>query len=182
MVIVEDFKKETASVLSDLKRELSGIRTNRPSSSLLEDLKVDYYGQILPLKQIGNIGITPPREIHVQVWDKEAVTSVIKAIESSSLGLTPNADGNVVRVFLPELSEERRAEFVKHVKHIAEEHRIKLRHFRDDANKKIQKGLDDGDVNEDQKFKLKEEVQKETDRVNGEIEKMVEAKTKEINE
>lgn len=182
MAIVEEFKSEIEKVLSDLKRELAGIRTNRPSASLLEDLKVDYYGQVLPLKQIGSIGVTPPRELHVQVWDKEAVASVVKAIEASALGLTPNVEGNTIRIYLPELSEERRAEFVKHVNRIAEEHRIKIRHSRDEANKRIEKAFDQNELNEDQKFKCKEGVQKETDRVNEEIVKMVALKTKEINE
>ncbi len=182
MTIVEEFKNKAEGVLGDLKKEIAGIRTNRPSAALLEDLKVDYYGQVLPLKQIGSIGVTPPRELHVQVWDKEAVAAVVKAIESSKLGLSPNVEGNTIRIYLPELSEERRAEFVKHVNRIAEEHRIKIRHIRDDANKEIQRGFDANELNEDQKFKMKEGIQRETDNVNGEVTKIVAQKTKEINE
>ena len=178
---VEAFKEHAAHLFDDLKRELVGIRTNRPSAGLVEDLKVSYYGELLPMKQVASITVVPPREIDIQVWDKEAVSGVLKAIEASSLGLTAKAEGNVVRLYLPELSEERRAELVKHVKRVAEEHRIVLRHLRDEVNKKLQKSFDDHEINEDQKFALREEVQDHTELVNGDIESLVGAKVAEIS-
>ncbi|MDI6734000.1 MAG: ribosome recycling factor [Patescibacteria group bacterium] len=179
--LLEEFKNQSGHIVEALKKEMNGIRTNRPATALVEDLKVDYYGQFLPLKQLGTVGITPPREIHIQVWDKGVVGSVVKAIETSSLGLTANTEGNVIRIYLPELSLERREELKKHVKRVAEDRRIKIRHLRDEINKKVQKAFDDSELNEDQKFKLKEEIQKQTDKVNQDIEKVIEAKTKEID-
>ncbi|MBI5733061.1 ribosome recycling factor [Candidatus Jorgensenbacteria bacterium] len=179
--IIEEFKTQTAQIVAATQRELAGVRTSRPTAALVEDIKVNYYDQQVPLKQIGSIGVTPPREIHIQLWDMSAVSSVIKAIETSSLGLSANTDGNIIRLFLPELSHERREELIRHVKHVVEEHRIKLRHLRDETNKKIQKSFDSNELNEDQKFKLKEEVQKQTDKTNEDIEKILEAKVKEIS-
>lgn len=180
--IVLEFIREANQIVQALKKELGGIRTNRPTTALIEDIKVNYYNQTLPVRQLGTIGITPPREIHIQVWDIDVVQALVKAIETSSIGLTANVEGNVIRIYLPELSKERREELAKHVKRIAEEHRIKLRHLRDEANKKVQKGFDDHTISEDQKFKLKEEIQKSTETINADIEKTVENKVKEINE
>ncbi len=177
---LEEFKTYALKITDSLKRELGGIRTNRPTTGLVDDIKVSYYNQMMPLKQLGTIGISPPREIHIQVWDAEAVPMVSKAIESSSLGITANIEGNTIRIYLPELSEERREELIKHVKRVTEDHRIQLRHARDEANKQIQKLFDESTVNEDQKFKQKEAIQKETDKVNENINGYVEAKVKEI--
>jgi ribosome recycling factor len=126
--------------------------------------------------------VVPPRTIQIQAWDKEAVNSIAKAIETSSLSLSVSIDGNILRVNLPELSEERRRELVRHVKKVAEEFRISLRLLRDEANKKIQKMLDDDAINENQKFKLREEIQKIVDEVNSAIESALDNKIKEIQE
>jgi ribosome recycling factor len=178
--MIEEFKKQTTTIVSEFKREIAGIRTNRPSPGLIEDIKVSYYGQFVPIKHVGSVGVTPPRELHVQVWDGSAVGLVSKAIESSSLGLSPQVEGNTVRVFLPELSEERRDEFTKHVKKTAEQYRIELRHARDEANKDIQKRLDESEITEDGRFKEREDVQKVIDKANEEIEVLLEEKIKEI--
>ena len=180
--LIQSFKVRTAGIVDRFKKEISSVRTNRPSASFVEDIKVTYYDQTMPLNQVGSVGITPPREIHIQVWDKAATAAVVKAIESSSLGLTPSVEGNVVRLFLPELSEERREEFVRHVKKISEQHRIELRHARDEANKEIKKKEEDGELTEDEKFKVKEEVQKVVDETNKAIETALEGKIYEIKE
>ncbi len=178
--LIEEFKTQGRHLAEGFKKEISGVRSNRPTPALLEDLKVSCYGQIMPLKQVSSINIVPPREMDIHVWDKDAVSAVTKAIESSGLGLSASAEGNIIRVFLPELSKERREELTKHLKHLAEESRIKLRHFRDETNKKIQKALDNGEISEDAKFKLKKEVQDETDKTNEAIEKILERKIKEV--
>lgn len=178
--LVQEFKAHGGRIIQDFKKEIAGVRSNRPSPALLEDLKVKYYEQPLSLKQVGSLSIQPLREIDIHVWEKGAVPAVLKAIETSGLGLSANADGTLIRVFLPELSKERREEFVRHVKHLAEESRIQLRHLRDETNKKIQKSADTGEIAEDQKFKLKKEIQEETDKINEEIEKNLENKIKEI--
>ncbi len=171
------FESEADRILADLKRELSGVRTNRPSAALVEGIVVDYYGQQTPLKHMSSVSIALPREINIQVWDKGAVSAVAKAVETSTLKLSPQVQGNVVRIHLPELSAERRAEFIKHVKKTAEDYRIRLRHARDEANRKTQ-----GDValTEDDKFSEKERVQRAVDKTNDGIEKALEAKIKEI--
>jgi len=182
MDILEKFKQKLKEIVELLKTELSGVRTNRPSAGLLEDIKVEYYGQTLPIKQLGTVGITPPREIHVQVWDKSAVQHIAKAIESSSLGLSTTAEGSIVRVFLPELSEERREEFIKHVKKISEEFRIEVRHERDEVNKEIEKMESKKEIGEDEKFRLKEKIQSAVEDANKQIEELLERKIKEIKE
>lgn len=176
--IIEEFSKHLDFVLCDLKQELSGVRANRPTTALLENIPIVYYGQTMPMKRVASISVVPPREIVVQVWDKEAITPIVKAIEASSLGLTPQIDGVLIRVRLPELSQERREELVRHVKKVTEQFRIQVRHFRDEANKKVQKFFED----EDQRFRSKEEVQKKTDAMNRDIEAALEAKIKEIQE
>lgn len=163
-----------------MKEEIKGVRANRPSAALVEDLKVEYYGNLTPLKHMASISVKPPREINIQVWDKEAVNAVAKAIELSDLGLSANTEDNVIRVFLPELSEERRKELVRHVKKILETFRIKVRQAREEANQKVDDLFDKKEISEDDKFKIKEQVQEETEWANEEIEKIFEAKEKEI--
>lgn len=179
---VDDFKKGIAFVIAECKREIGGVRANRPSPSLVEDIKVSYYGETMPLKHVGSITVSPPRELTIQLWDAGAVPAVSKAIETSSLGLTANVDGTTIRIFLPELSVERRDELAKHVKKIAEQYRIQVRHHRDAANKSIEVQLGAHEISEDQKFRLRDEVQKITDNANKEIEGTVSAKVREIEE
>ncbi len=182
MVQTEDIKREGEAVLQNLKKALSGVRTSRPQTALVEDIRVEYYGQTMPIKQLGTVGVRPPREIDIQVWDQNAVPVIAKAIESSSLKLSANISGNSIKINLPELSQERREELVKYVKKITEEHKIEIRHLRDEINKKVQTSFDEGEVSEDQKFKLKEGIQKEIDKINGEVENLLGAKIKEIEE
>lgn len=179
---VTQFLEESAKVVESFRREISSVRTNRPTAALVEDIKVSSYGQMVPVKHVGSIGITLPREIYIQIWDKQTVPAVAKAIEASSLGLTPQIDGSVVRVFLPELSEERRAEFAKHVKKTAEDFRIQIRHLRDEAMKKIEKLMEAGEITEDGRFREREEVQKHVEKANAEIERHLESKLAEIQE
>lgn len=180
--IVEELKKNLAGVVAALEREISGVRTSRPSPALFENIKVNYYDQSTPIKALGAIGVLPPRTVTIQVWDEGAVAAIAKAIEASSLNVSAQIDGNNIRVNLPELSSERREELLRHVKKMAEEHRIKIRAFRDEANKKSARAFDEGEFGEDQKFKLKEIIQREVDAANEKIEKGVEAKAKEIGE
>jgi ribosome recycling factor len=180
--ILSELKVKGQGVMENLKKALAAVRTTRPSAALVEDIKVNYYNQMMSVKQLGTISIQPPREISIQIWDKEAVALAAKAIESSTLNLSANIDGQTIRIYLPELSQERRDELVKHIKKVTEEHRIQTRHLRDEANKKIQVAFEENELNEDQKFKTKEQVQKEVDELNEETEKALNNKIKEINE
>ncbi|MEK7479114.1 MAG: ribosome recycling factor [Patescibacteria group bacterium] len=176
-----NFNQKTTSLIQTLKEELAPIRANRPTPALLEDVQAEYYGQMMPLKQMGAIHIKPPREIQIQAWDKEGVTAIVKAIQESSLGLTPMPDGNTIRVFLPELSAERREELSRHVKKITEGYRIQLRAAREEANKEIERMEKAGELTEDDKFRRKEDIQKQTDTTNEEMEAILQRKVKEIN-
>ena len=181
-MIINNFQKQTQNALKHLKDELASVRANRPTPALIENISVEYYGNRLPIKQLGSIGIVPPRELIIQVWDKTALPPIAKAIESSSLGLSSTTEGNTVKIFLPELSRERREELIRHVKKETEKIRIEIRHLRDETNKKVEEMLRVKEIGEDQKFKLKDSIQKETDKTNEEIEKLLNNKIKEINE
>ena len=178
--IIEEFKEKSLHTIDVLRDELKGIRVGRPSAALVEDIKVDHYGQLTPLSHVSSITVRPPREINIQVWDKEAVKPVVSAIESSSLGLSVSADGNTIRVFLPELSKERKDELKKHIKSVIEEYRIRIRQERDEYNKKADDMFEKKEIDEDKKFRLRKEIQEETEKINGEIEEVFERKKKEI--
>ncbi len=179
-MIIENYKKELETIYTNYEHEIKGVRANRPNTALIEDIKVSYYDQMVPISHVGSVGVVPPRELTVQVWDQGAINAVAKAIESSSLGLNPQVQGNIVRVFLPELSEERREELVKHIKRLAEDHRIRLRQAREGANKTVQQSFDAHEIGEDEKFSLKENIQKETDAMNVRIDILIKKKTEEL--
>lgn len=182
----EQFLKESEelfrAIALKLKEELRMIRSNRPSLDLLENLKVSVYNDMLPIKQLGSLGIVPPREVTVSVWDKTAVSHVMKAIQEASLGFTVSNDGNVIRATLPALTNERREELGRLVKKTAENARIQLRGRRDEAMKKIKTAEEKKETSEDATFKLREKIQKFTDERNKEIELLVEGKLKELSE
>lgn len=182
MDLIKDLELKLKSIFDSFKQELLGIRTNRPTSKLVEDIKVDYLGQFLTIKQLGSISIVPPREIDISVWDKNAVGIVVKAIESSKLGVTANAEGNLIRINLPILTQERRDELGKLIKSIAEQSRIKIRASRDEANKKSEQIFKEKKISEDQKFKNKKDIQAAVDKINKEIDDLLAVKIKEINE
>lgn len=181
MELLNEFKADLAKLLEEMKTEIGAIRTNRPHAGLVENITVSHYGGVFPVRQLGSVGVVPPREIRIEVWDVSAVPAIAKAIESSPLGLAARAEANIVRIFLPELSDERRRELVKHAGVVAEERRIKMRHLRDEANKRAQKAFDAGELTEDQKFRLKDDIQKITDEWNENVEKAVKAKIQEIS-
>lgn len=179
---LKELEKKISDTLQYLKSQLGAIRGGRPSPMLVEDILVDYFGQKMTIKQLGSISIAPPREIQISFWDKQAVMAAAKAIESSNLNVSANIDGNLIRINLPSLTSERRQEFIKVVKKESEETRINIRHLRDEENKKINLWEQEDKINEDEKFKLKEEVQKIIDKSNKDIEVMLENKIKEIEE
>ncbi|MBI3046562.1 MAG: ribosome recycling factor [Candidatus Harrisonbacteria bacterium] len=179
---LKNLEQKLKFLLESLKTEFQTIRSGRPSPRMVEDIKVEVYGQLMPVKALGSISVIPPREIQISLWDKEAVNAVAKAIENSSLNVAANTDGNLIRINLPQLTDERKKEMEKVVKKMAEETRIKVRTAREDANKEI-KNLETGKkLSEDAAFKQKEAVQKLVDKINEEIEKLLENKLKEIFE
>ncbi len=182
MDILKTLELKTNEVIKHFKEQLTSIRGSRPTPKLVEDILVEYFGQKLAIKQISSINVIPPREIQISVWDKNVASFVLKAIESSNLNVSANIEGNLIRINLPPLSGERRQELIKVTKKEAEETKIKIRGARDEINKKIHQEFEGGKISEDDKFKIKEKVQKNIDKVNEEIEKILENKIKEINE
>lgn len=179
--ILSNFEQRAKASVAAFKEEISGVRANRPTPALVENLPVTCYGQTMPMKHVASISVIPPREISVQAWDKEAVPAIIKAIEAANLGLSPRAEATSVRMFLPELSTERRDELSKHIKKLAEAARINIRGIREDANREIQTAFGEKELTEDDRFKFREEIQKHTDAANEGIDSLVEQKVAEIN-
>jgi ribosome recycling factor len=175
-------EQKLKSLIEGLKTEFQTIRSGRPSPRMVEDIKVDCYGQQMPIKALGSISVVPPREIQISIWDKSVVNAVVKAIEISPLNVAANIDGNLIRINLPQLTDERKKELEKVVRKMTEETRIRIRGARDEINKEIKKMEDDKKLSEDAAFKKKEEVQKLIDKTNEEIEKLLENKIKEIFE
>lgn len=182
MDLLKNLELKIAEAIKHFKEQLSTIRGGRPSSKLVEDILVEYFGQKLSIKQLGSISIVPPREIQISVWDKNAASAVLKAIEASNLNISANLEGNLIRINLPPLSGERRQELIKIAGKEAEEAKIKVRGIRDEINKEINHQFDDKKISEDDKFKFKEKVQESIDKTNEEIEKILENKIREIEE
>ena len=177
MELIEQIKEKFNALVGTFKEELSGIRTNRPTPKLIENIEVDYLGQMTPIKHIGSIGVELPRDLVVSVWDQGAASNVSKAINEAKLGVNVSEQGKIIRVQLPELTEERKQELIKVIKVMAENVRIKMRNERDEAQKTIKE-----DKDEDVVFKGKERLQGLVDTFNKEIEDLTARKTKEILE
>ena len=161
--ILLDAADRMESAISSLKHQLSGIRTGRAHPSLVEGLEVDYFGAATPLKQLGTINAPEPRLLTVQVWDRGAVQSVVKAFQASDLGLNPAIDGQLLRLPIPPLTEQRRKEFVKLVHTKAEEGRVAVRNVRRHAHDELRKAEKDGAISQDELKRHEEELQKLTD-------------------
>ena len=168
--------------LEAFKSELTRIRTGRASLSLLDGIKVESYGSSMPLNQVGSLTIPESRQIVIQPWDPQVMSSIEKAILKSGLGLTPINDGKVIRINIPQLTEERRKELVKGVKKVAEEYRIAIRNHRRDAIDTLKKQKKNKEISEDEQFKLQDEAQKETDSSIAKIDKVAIAKENEVME
>lgn len=180
--IIKKLESALAAQLDWLKKELRSIRSGRPTVELVEDIKAKYFEEDLPIKQLGSLSISPPRDILIQVWDKNAAGPVMKAIESSNVGLSVSNDGNLIRASLSPLGTERRHELVKLVKRVVEEGKIKVRSVRDDAMKELKTAHEKKELTEDALFTGKEKVQKAVDAANNEAERLLEAKAKELEE
>lgn len=169
-------------VLLDLQHEMSNIRTGRASISLFDNVKIDYYGTATPINQVGTLHVPEPFMITIQPWDTSQIGLIEKAIRNSDLGLNPGNDGKIIRVPLPQLTEERRKDFVKKLHGVAEDHRVSLRNIRRDANDQLKKMLKDKAISEDDEKRALEEIQKLTDSYSQKLETAVKAKEKDILE
>ncbi|MDJ0683402.1 MAG: ribosome recycling factor [Alphaproteobacteria bacterium] len=158
-----DLKRRMEGALDALSREFNGLRTGRASPSLLEDIQVDAYGSAVPIKQVAGVSAPEARMLSVQVWDQSVVKAVEKAIMESGLGLNPQTEGAVIRVPLPELNEERRAEMTKVAGKYAEQAKVAIRNVRRDGLEGLKKAEKDGDISKDDLHRQSDEVQKLTD-------------------
>lgn len=180
--IYEETKERMGKTINALENELKRVRTGRASLSLLDGIRVDYYGTPTPLNQMASLSVPESRLIAIQPWDTSVIKDIEKAIMKSDLGLTPSNDGKIIRISIPPLTEERRKELVKVVNKICEEHRVAVRNIRRDSNEYLKGMKKDGDISEDDAFKAQDQVQKITDDFIKKIDGIYKEKEKEILE
>jgi ribosome recycling factor len=184
MTTIAEIKKTAETKMNKsieaLKHELQKIRTGRAHPGLLDQVHVEYYGQSVPISQVANVSLLDARTISVQPWEKGMGAKIEKAIRESDLGLNPSAQGDLLRVPMPALTEERRKELTKVVRHAGEEAKVAVRNLRRDANEHLKKMLKDKQVAEDEERRAQDDVQKLTDRTIAEIDKLVHAKEGEV--
>lgn len=176
---IEKYESKMTKTLESLEKELSTVRAGRANPHILDKITVDYYGAPTPLQQVANVTVSEARMIQIQPWEASLIKEIQKAILSSDLGLNPNTDGKIIRLVLPELTEERRKELVKDVKKKGEAAKVAVRNIRRDANDAYKK-LAKQDVSEDEIKELEDKIQKLTDKFVKNIDKAVEEKSKEI--
>ncbi len=175
-----DLQRRMQGAIQSLKHEFGGLRTGRASATILDPVQVAAYGQTMSMNQVATVSVPEPRMISVQVWDKSMVAAVDKAIRSANLGLSPNVEGQVLRIRIPELNEQRRKELVKVANKYAEDARIAVRHVRRDGIDALKKALKDKTISEDDEKRHETDVQKTTDKFVAEIDQAFAAKEKEI--
>lgn len=180
--IYQEARDKMAKSIDALNNELKRVRTGRASLSLLDGIRVDYYGTLTPLNQVASLSVPESRLITVQPWDASAIKEIEKAVLKSDLGLTPANDGKIIRIAIPPLTQERRKELVKVVNKTCEEYKVAVRNVRRDCNELIKGLKKDGDVAEDEAFKAQEQVQKITDEHIRKIDDIYKRKEKEILE
>jgi ribosome recycling factor len=177
---LDELKTRMQKSVASLKDELAGLRTGRATPSLLEPVSVEAYGSRMPLNQVATVTVPEPRMLSVQVWDRGLASAVEKAIRNSGLGLNPAAEGQVIRVPLPELNEERRRELTKVAHNYAEQARVAVRHIRRDGMDLLKKLEKDGDLGQDESRKHGEQVQQTTDAAIADIDNVLAVKEQEI--
>ncbi|MGB5985696.1 MAG: ribosome recycling factor [Desulfobacterales bacterium] len=180
--VYQDTRESMDKAVNSLKHELQRVRTGRASLSLLDGIRVDYYGTPTPLNQMASLAVPESRLITIQPWDMSVIKDIEKEILKSDLGLTPASDGKLIRIAIPPLTEDRRKELVKVVHKMAEEHKIGVRNNRRDANELIKSLKKDGDISEDDAFKGQDEVQQITNDYIEKIDELTKEKEKEILE
>lgn len=178
--VLQDARERMRKAVEHLEHEYAGVRTGKASAALVEDIRVDYYGAHTPLREIAGITTPEPRLIVIQPWDQNAVPNIVKAIQASSLGITPVDDGRVVRIPIPDLTEERRRDLDKHIKHMAEETRVAIRNIRREENERLKKLQKEGKITEDELRHAEKDIQKLTDDFIGKVNEALKRKEQEI--
>jgi ribosome recycling factor len=177
---INDLKRRMAGAVTALKHDLASLRTGRASANLVDPIEVEAYGASMPLNQVATVSVPEPRLLSIQVWDRSMVAAVEKAILKSDLGMTPNTEGQVIRLRVPEMNQQRRQEMVKVAHKYAEQGRVAARHVRRDGMDLLKKLEKDGHVSEDDVARQSDQVQKVTDQTIQEIDQALAAKEKEI--
>lgn len=178
--LLNDTKKKMEKSLATFQQELSKLRTGRASLAILDEVRVESYGQLMPLNQVATLGVPEPRLITIAPWDTSLIPSIEKAIEKAQIGVSPVNDGKMVRLPIPSLTEERRRELVKKIKQYAEESRVAVRHVRREALEAAKKSEKEGELTEDESKKLSHQIQTLTDDIVKRVDQAVSKKEAEI--
>ena len=180
--LIKDAERRMQKAVEMAQHDYSTIRTGRANPLILENIKVDYYGTATPLNQLAGISVPEPRQLLVTPWDKTIINTILKAIQASDIGLTPMSDGNVIRLNVPPLTEERRRDLIKQLHKKAEDHKVAVRNVRRDANEHVKDQQKNSEITEDDSKREQDEVQKLTDKYIAEIDKITQAKEAELKE
>ncbi len=168
--------------IQSLKRDISTLRTGRANTNMLDTIKVDVYGQQMPIEQLATVSVPEARLISIQVWDKANINLIESSIQKSELGINPQIDGQIIRLRIPDLTEDRRKELIKILKNMGEKGKISIRNIRREANEELKKKLKDKNISEDQNKNFEKIIQKITDSSIENIEKILIEKEKEISQ
>jgi ribosome recycling factor len=182
MPTIKQMREQMEAAVEAMRREFSGVRTGKATPALLDTVRVDAYGSKVPLNQVATVNTPEPRLIVVQPWDKSLMGEIERGIMSADLGLNPSNDGNLIRVPIPPLSEERRRDMVRLLHKMAEEGKISVRHARQEANKEVKQREHDHEISEDEARRQLDEVQKVTDEYVAKIDEMMKHKEQEVME
>ena len=176
----KNFSNKMEKSIQSLKKDISTLRTGRANINMLDMIKIDVYGQLMPIEQLGTVSVPEARMISIQVWDKANISIIESAIQKSELGINPQVDGQIIRLRIPDLSEERRKDLIKILKNMGEKTRVSIRNIRREANEELKKKQKDKLISEDQSKNYEKSIQKLTDSNIQNIEKILSEKEKEI--
>ena len=176
----KNYSAKMNKTIQSFKKEISTLRTGRANSSMLDMIKVDVYGQMMPINQLATISVPEARLINIQIWDKSNITLIDSAIQKSDLGINPQIDGQIIRIRIPDLTEERRKELIKILKGMTEKNKVSIRNIRREANEELKKKLKEKKITEDENKNFEKNTQKLTDDHISTIDKITVEKEKEI--
>ncbi|MGB9680608.1 MAG: ribosome-recycling factor [Minisyncoccia bacterium] len=180
--LLKKLEEKIKNIANNFYSDILTLRTSRPSPSLVENISVEAYGGIQPIKHLANISIIPPNVIIIEPWDKSLLANIKKAIETTNIGISPQLEANTLRLYLPPLTKERKEELIKILSAKKEDFRIKIRQAREEALEELKNLFEKKEISEDEKFKLKEEIQKIVDKGNEKLDDLELNKKKEIEE
>ena len=176
----KNFSLKMEKSITSFKKDISTLRTGRANTSMLDTIKVDCYGQLMPVEQLATVSVPEARLISIQVWDKSNVSLIDSAIQKSDLGINPQIDGQIIRLKIPDLTEERRKDLIKVLKNMSEKSKISIRNIRREANEELKKKLKDKNISEDQNKNFEKIIQKITDTSIEKVDQITSDKEKEI--